>query len=89
MKVLQASSGGEIRTVWTGTIRRLIRRYFEHRNKWRAIRDDSAENRIVAQFEGRRWCDATERELIGDITNRRGSHFYDARPLSNMERKFL
>jgi hypothetical protein len=24
--------------------------------------------------EGRRWCDSTERELIGDLTNIRGSH---------------
>ena len=31
-----------------------------------------AENNIVAQ--GRRWCDATERELIGDITNGRHLH---------------
>jgi hypothetical protein len=28
----------------------------------------------VAPYEGRRWCDATERELIGDITNSHGSH---------------
>jgi hypothetical protein len=74
MKVLQACSGGEARTVWTGTIKRLIRRYLEHRNKRRALRRDSAENKIVAKYEGRRWCDATERELIGDITNRHGSH---------------
>jgi len=31
-----------------------------------------AENKIVA--EGRRWCDATERELIADITNGRHLH---------------
>ena len=72
MKVLQACSGEE--TVWTGTIKRLIRRYFEYRNKRRALRLGGAENRIVATYEGRRWCDATERELIGDITNRHGSH---------------
>jgi uncharacterized protein YjiS (DUF1127 family) len=29
-----------------------------------------AEN-IAAPYEGRRWCDATERELIGDIMNYR------------------
>ena len=74
MKVLQACSGGETRTVWTRTIKRLICRYFEHRNKRRALREGSAENKIVAQYEGRRWCDATERELIDDITNRHGSH---------------
>ena len=34
-----------------------------------------AENKIVAPYEGRRWCDATERELICDITNGRSSHF--------------
>jgi uncharacterized protein YjiS (DUF1127 family) len=32
-----------------------------------------AENKIVAQ--GRRWCDATERELIDHIANGRRSHF--------------
>jgi hypothetical protein len=46
----------------------------EHRNKRRALRCDSAENKIAAPYEGRRWCDATERELIGDITNSHGSH---------------
>ena len=74
MKVLQACSGEETRTVWMGTIKRLIRRYLEHRNKRRALWHDRAENKIVALYEGRRWCDATERELIGDITNIRGSH---------------
>jgi hypothetical protein len=74
MKVLQARSGGETHTVWTGTIRRLIHRYLEDRNKRRALRRDSAENKIAASYEGRRWCDATERELIGHITNSHGSH---------------
>ena len=74
MKALQARSGEETHAVWTGTIKRLIRRYFEHRNKRRALRRDSAENKIAATYEGRRWCDATERELIGDITNSHGSH---------------
>jgi len=73
MKVSQAGSGGETHTVWTGTIKRLIRRYFEHRNKRRALRRGSAGDEIVTPCEGRRWCDATERELIGDITNRHGS----------------
>jgi glutathione S-transferase len=74
MKVLQACSGEETHAVWTGTIKRLIHRYLEDRNKRRAFRRGSSENRIVARYEGRRWCDATERELIGDITNRHGSH---------------
>jgi hypothetical protein len=74
MKVLQACSGEETRTVWTGTIKRLIHRYLEHRNKRRALRCDSAENKIVSPYGGRRWCDATERELIGDFTNSHGSH---------------
>jgi uncharacterized protein YjiS (DUF1127 family) len=34
-----------------------------------------AENSIAAPYEGRRWCDATERELIGDFMNHRCSHF--------------
>jgi hypothetical protein len=61
-------------TVWTGTIKRLIRRYLEHRIKRRALRLGSAENKI--EYEGRRWCDATERELIGDIKNIHGSHLW-------------
>jgi predicted GIY-YIG superfamily endonuclease len=73
VKVLQACSGEETHTVWTGAIKRLIHRYFEHRNKRRAFRRGSAENNIVAPYEGRRWCDATERELIGDI-NSHGSY---------------
>ena len=74
MKVLHACSSEETHTVETGTIERLIHRYLEHRNKRRALRHDRAENKIVALYEGRRWCDATERELIGDITNSHGSH---------------
>ena len=70
MKVPQACSGEEPHTVWT----QLIHRYLEHRNKRRALRRVSTENKIVAPYEGRRWCDATERELIGDITNSHGSH---------------
>jgi len=74
MKVLQACSGEEIHTVWSETIKRLIHRYLEHRNKRRALRRCSAENRIAAPYEGHRWCDATERELIGDILNKLGPH---------------
>jgi hypothetical protein len=74
MKVLQACSGEETHTVWTATIKRLFHRYLEHRNKRRALLRDSAENKIVASYEGRRWCDATERELIIDITNRHRLH---------------
>ena len=74
MKVLQACAGEEAHTVWKCTIKRLIHRYLEHRNKRRALRRDSAKNKIVALYEGRRWCDATERELIADITNSHGSH---------------
>jgi uncharacterized protein YjiS (DUF1127 family) len=33
-----------------------------------------AEN-IASPYEGRRWCDSTERELIGDMTNYRYPHF--------------
>ena len=74
MKVLHACSSEETHTVETGTIERLIHRYLEHRNKRRVFRRGSAENKIVAPYEGRRWCDATERELIGDITNGHSSH---------------
>jgi hypothetical protein len=74
MKVLQACSGEETDTVGTGTIKRLIHRYLKYRNRQRALRRGSAENKIVAPYEGRRWCDATERELIGDIMNTHGSH---------------
>jgi hypothetical protein len=74
VKVPQACSAEETRTVWTRTIKRLIHRYLEHRNKRCALRRGGAENKIAAPYEGRRWCDATERELIGDITNRQGSH---------------
>jgi hypothetical protein len=75
MKTVQAFLGEEIQTVWTGTIKRLRHRYLEHRNKWRALRRGYAENRIVAPYEGRRWCGATKRELIPDITNGHRRHF--------------
>ena len=74
MKVLQARSGARTHTGWTGTIERLIQRYLERRAERRAFRRSSAENEIVTPYEGRRWCDATERELIGDITNSHSSH---------------
>ena len=70
----QACSGEETHAVWTGTLKRLVHRYLEHRNKRRALRGSSAENEIVALYQGRRWCDATERALVGDITNIHGSH---------------
>jgi hypothetical protein len=73
VKRLRPCSGEETHIVWTGAIKRLIYRYLEHRNKRRALRRGSAENSIVMPYEGRRWCDATERELIGDI-NSHGSH---------------
>ena len=79
MKVLQACSGEKTHTVWTGTIRRLIYRYLEHNKRRRALRRDSAENQIVGPYEGRRWCDATERELIRDIMNNHGSHLCEDR----------
>jgi hypothetical protein len=75
MKVLQACSGEEIPNAWTGTIRRFVRRYLEHRDKRRALRRGNAENEIMTPYEGRRWCDATERELLGDIMNSRGLHW--------------
>jgi hypothetical protein len=74
MKALQPCPGEEIHVVWTRTIKRLIHRYLEHRSKRRALRRGNAQNNIEAPFEGRRWRDATERELIGDITNIHGSH---------------
>jgi hypothetical protein len=46
----------------------------ERRKKRPALRLGGAENEIVAPYEGRRCCDATKRELIGDITNIRGLH---------------
>jgi hypothetical protein len=75
VKVLQARSGGDLYPVWTATIKRLIHRYLEHRNKRLALRRRSAEDRIAAPYEGRGWCDATERELISDIMNDDGSHW--------------
>ena len=72
MNVLPVCSGEETHTVRTGMIKRLIHSYLEHHDKRRALRRVSAENRIVAPYEGRRWCDATERELIGDIMNGHG-----------------
>jgi hypothetical protein len=72
---MQAYSGEKTQTVWTGTIKRLLHRYLEHPNKRRALPRGYAENRIVAPYEGCRWCDATERELIADITNGHRWHF--------------
>ena len=72
MKVLHVCSDDETHTVGTGMIKRLIHSYLEHRNKRRALRRGSAENKIVAPYEGRRWCDSTERELIGDAMSGHG-----------------
>ena len=74
MKVLQVCSGEEIHTVRTGSIKRIIRRYLEYRDKRRALRRGHA-NEIAAPYGGRRWCDATERELIGDVMNSRNLHW--------------
>jgi hypothetical protein len=74
MKSMQAYSWEKTQTVWTETIKRLLHHYFEYRNRRRALRR-GAENSIMTPYEGRRWCDATERELISDITNRNRSHF--------------
>jgi hypothetical protein len=73
MKVLQACSGEETYIGWTGTIKRLIHRYLENRNK-RGAKPGNAEDKIMAPYEGWRWCDATERALLGDIMNRHSSH---------------
>jgi uncharacterized protein YjiS (DUF1127 family) len=35
----------------------------------RERRRSYAENKIMAPYEGHRWCDATERELTGHITS--------------------
>jgi hypothetical protein len=72
MKVLHVCSGDETHTVGTGMINRLIHSYLEHRNKRDALGRGSAENKIVAPYEGRRWRDSTERELIGDIMSGHG-----------------
>jgi uncharacterized protein YjiS (DUF1127 family) len=106
MTALQTYSAEETQNLWSGTIKRLLRRYLAHRNQRRALaelrsldprilkdmaiersevtsivygdpkgrRRGCTENKIVAPYEGRRWCDATERELIGNITNRRHVH---------------
>ena len=72
MKVLHVCSGDETHTVGRGMTKRLIHSYLERRNERRALRRGSAENKIVAPYEGRRWCDSTERELIGDIMSGHG-----------------
>ena len=46
MKVLHACSSEETYTVGTGTIKRLIHRYLEHRNKRRVFRRGSADIRL-------------------------------------------
>jgi hypothetical protein len=76
VKALRACSGEETHIVWTETIKRLIHGYLDDRRKRRAFRHGGAENKLAAPYEGRGWCDATERELIGDITNIHGSHLW-------------
>lgn len=68
MKVQRAYSGEETVFLWTEAIKQLFHRYLKHRNKRRALQRVWAENKIMAPYEGRRWCDATERELVGHIT---------------------
>jgi len=72
MKVLHVCSGEKTHSGGTEMIKRLIHSYLEHRKKRRALRRCSAENKIVAPYEGRCWCDATERELIEDIMKGHG-----------------
>jgi hypothetical protein len=74
MTVLQARSGAKNHTGWTATIKRLIQRYLERRAERRAFRRNSVENKIAAPYDGRQWCDATEREVIGDIMKSQGWH---------------
>ena len=38
-------------------------------------RRNCTENRLVSPYEGRRWCDSTERELIDDRANCRFGRF--------------
>jgi hypothetical protein len=83
--VLRVWPGEETHAVWTGTIKQLIHRYLKDRNKQRTFRRRRSENKVVASYQGRRWCDATERELIGDITNIHASRLT---LLSNIEREF-
>jgi len=74
MKALQACSAEATQPDWTETIKRLFRRYLKYRQERRARRRARAENNILALYQGRRWCDATERELINDITSGHDSH---------------
>jgi hypothetical protein len=69
MKSMQAYLGAETHTVWREPIKRLLQHYFEYRDR-RCTPARGAENSIGTPYEGRRWCDATERELISNITNR-------------------
>jgi hypothetical protein len=68
VKVLQACPGGETHSVWPATIKRLIHRFLKRRRERRARRRDHAEGKLAAPYEGRRWCDATEREILDNIT---------------------
>jgi hypothetical protein len=74
VKALRASLREETHAAWMEAIKRLVHGYSENRNARRAFRRGSAENRIVESYEGRGWGDATERDLIEDLTNIYGSH---------------
>jgi hypothetical protein len=71
----QTYAGEETKSVWMVAIKRLVHRYLNHRKKQRALRRARAENAILGPYEGRRWCDATERELVRPITIGNRSHF--------------
>jgi hypothetical protein len=75
VKRLEIYPVGERQIVRIGTIKRLLYRYLEHRHRRRALRRGCAEDNIIVCLEGRRWCDATERALIGDITNGHRTRF--------------
>jgi hypothetical protein len=72
MKALQAYYGEKTPAVWTETFARLVHLYLQRGNKRRALARASAENKLVAPYEGRRWCDATEREVIAHIMTNHG-----------------
>jgi uncharacterized protein YjiS (DUF1127 family) len=105
MSILHAIPAERTHADWTATVKGLLRRYLEHRQRRRALAqlksvdprtlrdmgiDRSELTSIVygdprgrrrrgmenmeAPYEGRRWCDATERALIGDIANGRRAH---------------
>jgi len=79
MKVLEVYSGEETQNVWTGTIKRLLHRYLEHRNKRRALAELKSldprllKDRATDQFEATsivygdskgRWCGSAENKIV-------------------------